>query len=161
VNKFPIVFITILLLSSLIVVAGVAINPTEDDVPDSNFYTFPLSVADNTYIVTVEANWTRDHPPAVFLVNSSIPDKPAIELYFWGTTEKNATWETVTYNITFPTDLLWGDISVIHKYYRVDPTKYSLSSNSTHTSLQMTFEYSPFFSGSGYFMIEGTEGATA
>jgi hypothetical protein len=157
VNKFPIVFITILFLSSLIVAVGVGLNPKEADVPEVNFYTFPLSVADNTYIVTVEANWTGDHTPAVSLVNSSIPDKLAIELYFWGTTEKNATWETVTYNITIPTDLLWGDISLIHKYYLVDPSKYSLSSNSTHTSLQMTFEYSPFFSGSGYFIIQETE----
>ena len=153
-SKFPIVFIAILLLSSLIVVVGVALNPTEDDMPEAKFYTFPFSVADNTYIVTVETNWTGDRTPAVSLVNSSTPDKPAIELYFWGTTEKNATWETVTYNITIPTDLLWGDISLIHKYYLVDPSKYSLSSNSTHNSLQMTFEYSPFFSGSGYFIIK-------
>jgi len=161
VNKFPIVFITILLLSSLIVVAGVALNPTEGDVPEVKFYTFPFSVADNTYIVTVEANWTGEHTPAVSLVNSSIPDKPAIELYFWGTTETNVTWETVTYNITIPTSLLWGDISLIHKYYLQDPNSYTLSNNSTHTSLQMTFNYSPFFSGSGYFIIEGTEGAIA
>ena len=156
-NKFPIVFITILLLSSLIVVVGVALNSTEDDIPETKFYTFPFSVADNTYIVTVETNWTSAHAPNVSLLNSSDTNQYDVELYFNGITEKNATWETVTYKITFPNDLVEGDISLIHKYYLVDPSKYSLSSNSTHTSLQMTFEYSPFFSGSGYFMIKGTE----
>ena len=115
-----------------------------------NLFTYPLSVGDKTYIVTVETNWNTEPAPAVTLLNSS----DGIKLYFRGGNEK-----TISYNITIPTDLLWGNISLIRKYSLQDPDLYTLSSNSTHYSLQMTFDYSPFFSGSGYFVIKGTERA--
>ena len=115
-----------------------------------NLFTYPLSVGDKTYIVTVETNWNAETAPTVSLLNYSY----GIELYFRGGTEK-----TISYNITIPNDLLWGNISLVWKYYLQDPDRYTLSSNSTHNSLQMTFDYSPFFSGSGYFEIKGTEGA--
>ena len=115
-----------------------------------NLFTYPLSVGDKNYVITVETNWNAETAPTVSLLNYSY----GIELYFRGGTEK-----TISYNVTIPTDLLWGNISLVWKYYLQDPDRYTLSSNSTHNSLQMTFDYSPVFSGSGYFEIKGTEGA--
>ena len=115
-----------------------------------NLFTYPLSAGDKNYVITVETNWNAETAPTVSLLNYS----HGIELYFRGGTEK-----TISYNITIPNDLLWGNISLVWKYYLQDPDRYTLSSNSTHNSLQMTFDYSPFFSGSGYFEIKGTEGA--
>jgi hypothetical protein len=115
-----------------------------------NLFTYPLSVGNKNYVITVETNWNAERAPTVSLLNYSY----GIELYFRGGTE-----ETISYNITIPTDLLWGNISLVWKYYLQDPDRYTLSSTSTHNSLQMTFDYSPVFSGSGYFEIKGTEGA--
>jgi hypothetical protein len=113
-----------------------------------------FSVEDKTYIIALEANWNEEFPPKVSLLNSSDSTRHGVELCCNGGTEK-----TISYNITIPTDLLWGNISLIQKYYLQDPDRYTLSSNSTHNSLQMTFDYSPFFSGSGYFVILGSERA--
>ena len=121
---------------------------------ETNLFTYPLSVGNKTYIVTVETNWTEERAPSVTILNSSNNRYP-IELFFLGGTVN----KTVSYNITIPTDLLWGNISLIRKYYLVNPDNYTLINNGTHNSLQMTFDYQPFFSGNGYFEILGTEGA--
>jgi hypothetical protein len=119
-----------------------------------NLFTYPLSVGDRTFIVTVETNWSEEREPSVSLLNSS-DSRYAIELYFLGGTLD----KTVSFEISIPTDLLWGNISLIRKYYLVDPDSYSIINNGTCNLLQMTFEYQPFFSGNGYFEIVGTEGA--
>ncbi len=119
-----------------------------------DLFTYPLLVGDKTYVVTVESNWAEERAPSVSLLNSSDNRYP-IELYFLGGPEE----KTISYNITIPTDLLWGNISLVWKYYLQEPNSYILSNNGTHNSLQMTFEYQPFFSGSGYFEILGTDGA--
>ncbi len=121
---------------------------------ETNLYTYPLSVGDKTYKVTLKTNWNEEPSPTVALINSSETNRHAIELYFLGGNEK-----TVSYNITIPTDLLGGNISLVWKYYQQNPDRYILTNNDTYNSLQMTFEYSPNFSGSGYFEILGTEGA--
>jgi hypothetical protein len=125
----------------------------------TNLFTYPLSVGDKTYIMTVETNWNAERAPSVTLLNSSEPNRYAIELYFLGRTVKDIGWENITYTITIPTDLLWGNISLIKKYYLVDPEGYTLTNNGTHNSLHMKFEYEHHFSGIGYFEILGTEGA--
>lgn len=152
-RKFIIVAATSLIAIALttgILWAGLHLGTEEEN----NLFTYPLSVGDKTFIVTVETNWTDEHAPSVNLLNSSDNRYP-IELYFLGGTEQ----KTISYNITIPTDLLWGNISLVWKYYPQEPNRYTLSNNGTHNSLQMTFKYQPFFSGSGYFEILGTEGA--
>ena len=145
-NKRTLALVLILFASSIIV-AGILLS----DLGRCD------SEGDKTFVVSLETNWTGENAPKVSLINSSNPSQYAIELYFLGRTEKNVTWESVTYNITFPNGLLGEDISLIHKYYLQDPSSYSLGGNSTHTWLQMTFDYSPYFSGSGYFVIKETE----
>ncbi len=135
---------------SLIVVslaAGIFLASLEE----TNLFTYPLSIGDKTYIVTVETNWNAEPAPTVSLLNNT---QHAVELYFRGGSEK-----TISYNITIPINLLGGNISLVRKYSLQDPDKYVLTNNGTHNSLQMTFEYEPAFSGSGYFVILGTEGA--
>jgi hypothetical protein len=151
-RKFIITAAILLIAISLTVGiwAGLQLGAKEE----INLFTYPLLVGDKTFIVTVETNWTEERAPSVSLLNSSDNRYP-IELYFLGGTEE----KTISYNITIPTDLLWGDISLVWKYYLQDPDRYTLSNNGTHNSLQMTFEYDPFFSGMGYFEILGTEGA--
>ena len=74
-------------------------------------------------------NWNEERPPPVYLLN--LTDSYAIELYFLGVTEQ----KTIVYNITIPNDLLWGNISLIRKYYLVDPENYTLINNGTHNTL--------------------------
>ena len=117
-------------------------------------FNYPFSVDSKTVVVTVETDWVEEREPSVSLLNSS-NGRYAIELYFLGGTED----KTVSFEICIPNDLLWGNISLIRKYYTVNPDNYSLLNNGTYNTLQMTFEYKPFFSGSGYFEIVGTDGS--
>jgi hypothetical protein len=98
----------------------------------------------------VEANWDQDNPPTVTLSNGT---RHALILYFLGGTNK-----TVTYNISFPAELIGGNVSLVWKYYLQNPDRYTVTNNGTYNSLEMTFDYDPYFSGRGYFEILGTEG---
>jgi hypothetical protein len=118
----------------------------------ANLYTYPIAVKDKTYIVTLQTNWTTQKTPTISLSDSSLTPY-ALILYFLGGSKA-----TITYNVTIPTELLSGDISLIWKYYVQNPDRYVLINNGTHNTLQMTFSYDPYFSGNGYFEILGTEG---
>jgi hypothetical protein len=119
----------------------------------SKLYAYPVSVGEKTYAVTIVTNW--DSEPRVSLSNTSLSSEHHVLVDFFGQSSR----KTVFYNITIPTDLLRGNISLIWKYYLQSPDRYILSNNSTHNSIQMTFEYPPYFSGMGHFEICGTEGA--
>ena len=143
------ILLLVILLAAGILLACLDVGWEEE----TNLFTYPLSVGDKTFIVTVETNWNAERDPSVSLLNVSDINRHSVELYFLGGSKK-----TISYNITIPTDLLYGNISLVWKYYLQDPDHYTLSNNGTHNSLQMTFEYEPFFSGMGYFEILGTEG---
>ncbi len=153
-NRKLIVFAAISLiaisLATGILLASLDLGQKEE----TNLFTYPLSVGNKTFIITVETNWDAERAPLVTLLNVTDINRHSVELYFLGGSKK-----IISYNITIPTDLLWGDISLIKKYYLQDPDRYTLSNNGTHNSLQMTFEYVPPFSGIGYFEILGTKGA--
>lgn len=153
--KRKIIAILGIFLAAIVLGAGIFLANLEK----TNLFTYPLSVGDKTYIVTLETNWNAESAPSVTLLNSSQPGRYAIELYFLGKTAKDIGWENITYTITIPTDLLWGNISLMHKYSLVDPERYTLINNGTHNSLKMTFDYEHHFSGIGYFEILGTQGA--
>jgi len=121
---------------------------------ESTQFTYPILVGDKTFILTVVTNWSEEQEPSVILLNSSDNRHP-IELYFLG----GSAQKSISFKIDIPTDLLWGNISLIRKYYPVNPDNYILFNNGTYNSLEMTFDYQPFSSGSGYFEILGTEGA--
>ena len=154
INRKLIVVMAILLIA-ISLAAGILYAYLEvDREEETNLFTYPLSVGNKTFIVTVKTNWDTERAPSVTLLTVSDINRHSVELYFLGGSKK-----TITFNITIPTDLLWGDISLVKKYYLQDPDRYTLSNNGTHNSLQMTFDYEPFFSGIGYFEILGTEGA--
>ena len=156
--KSAIIFVCLSLLASFCV-GAIIYECWKDNTSDNKLYTYPLLVENKTFIVTVETNWNGKATPDVSLDNTStVPNETRLSLYFRGRSEKNTTdWETLTYNITMPTELIGEVTSLIRKYSPQDPSRYNLSNNSTHTSLQMTLEYSSMFSGSGYFLIKGTK----
>ena len=154
-TKRKLIVIAAILLIGIPLTAGILLASLEVDQEEkTKMFTYPLSVGDKTFIITVETNWNAERAPSVSLINTSDVTRHPIELYFLGGSKK-----TISYNITIPTDLLWGNISLIWKYYLQNPDRYTLSNNGTHNSLQMTFNYEPFFSGMGYFEILGTKGA--
>ena len=108
-------------------------------------YSFPLLVGEKTYIVTAMSNYSS--APEVYL-----PEIPAnmVEFDFRGPPE-NAFC-----NITIPTDLIWGELTVIDKYYEMDKTRYIQTSNSTHNSIYFTFDNIAL---TKHFEVRGTEGA--
>jgi hypothetical protein len=115
----------------------------------SKLYTYHISVGENTFIITVATNW--NFAPRVELSNSSLSDLKYVSVDFFGSYEKN-----VFFKIAIPTDLLWGNISLIWKYYIVSPDRYTLSTDGTHNALQMTFNH---VATDEHFEIRGTEGA--
>ena len=119
--------------------------------PQSKLYTYPVSVAEKTYTITVRTNWTSE--PKVDL-SPKTDSLKYVSLDFSGWSK-----ETVFFNITIPTDLLWGNITLIRKYYEQNPDLYTLSNNGTHNSVEMTCIFTPYFSGVGHFEIRGTEAA--
>jgi hypothetical protein len=133
--------------------AGILARPQPAQESKTKIYTYPFTVKDKTYIVTLETNWTAQKAPSVSLTNSSLTPYGVI-LHFLGGNK-----ETITYNITIPTDLISGNITLIWKYYVQNPDRYILTNNGTANTLQMTFDYNPPFSGIGYFEFLGTEGA--
>jgi hypothetical protein len=146
VNKsFPIVFLAILLISSLIVVGGALLNSKEDEMSEGTLSTFPLSVADNTYVVTVRSNYTSAPE-----VSYNRLDK-IVSIDFMGDPE------TAFCNVTIPDDLIWGELSVISKYYEMPASYYTETSNSTHTSFYFVFDQIALIK---HFEIRGTEGVS-
>jgi hypothetical protein len=111
----------------------------------SKLYTYPVSVGEKTYIITVSTNWTS--APKVYL--------PEIESKYVNCDFIGPNRETVGFNITIPTELIGGNISLIWKYYEQNPNRYILSNNGTHNSIQMTFIHTATVE---HFEIHGTEG---
>jgi hypothetical protein len=144
------VFIAAIAISLIVVslVAGILLFET----PESKLFIYPISVGDKTYTITINTNWNS--APKVNLSNSSLTDLKYVSVDFTGSSSKD-----VSFNITIPTDLLWGNISLFWKYYEQSPNRYTLSNNGTHNSVQMTFTFTPYASGIGHFEIHGTEGA--
>jgi hypothetical protein len=146
-KSFPIVFLAILLISALIVAGGTLINPTEDDGSEEKLYTFPLSVADNTYVVTVRSNST-----AVLTVSySGMEVLKSVTISFMGDPE------TAFCNVTVSNDLIWGKLSLVFKYYEMDENYYTKTSNSTHTSFYFEYYQIALIK---HFELRGTEGVS-
>jgi len=142
---FALTLVAVILIIALL--AGFLwVDLVEDKEAESKSYTYPVSVAEKTYIITVTTNWTS--APKIYLPEQ---DSNYINFDFIGPTR-----ETVGFNITIPTDLIWGNISLVWKYYEQNPDRYTLSNNGTHNSVQMTFNHTATIE---HFEIRGTQGA--
>jgi hypothetical protein len=111
----------------------------------TKLYTYPISVGEKTYIITVKTNWTS--APRVYLPEQ---ESKYINCDFIGPNR-----QTVNFNITIPTDLISGNISLIWKYYEQNSDRYTLSNNGTHNSISMSFAHT---ATDEHFEIHGTEG---
>ncbi len=88
-----------------------------------------VSVGEKNYIITVRTNWTS--VPKVFFPET---ESKYVNCDFIGPNR-----ETISFNITIPTELIWGSTSLVWKYCEQNANRYFLSNNGTHNSLQMTF----------------------
>jgi hypothetical protein len=109
-------------------------------------YSYPITLNEKTYIVTIRTNWTPE--PKVSLSESN---SKFVSVDFMASRREN-----VSFNITIPTALIGRNISLIWKYYEQTADRYILSNNGTHNSVQMTFTHIATFE---HFEIRGTEGA--
>ncbi len=121
------------------------------DIAGSKLYNYPVSVGGKTYTITIATNWNSE--PKVSLSDTSISERHAVYVDFSGSCRK-----TVHLDVTIPTDLLSGNISLTWKYYPLSTDQYTLSNNGTHNSVQFKFESSGYLSGEGHFEIVGTQG---
>lgn len=137
--------LVVLILITSIVAGILLVNLAGDEEAVGKVYTYPVSVGEKTYIIAVRTNWTS--APEVYL--------PEFDTNYVCVDFRGPERATVFFNITIPTDLIWGEISVIAKYYIQSEDRYTLSNNGTHNSVQMTFYHTAVVE---HFEIRGTEG---
>lgn len=140
-----VVSITALLIVSSILVGIILVDFGEEKTIDDE-HTFPLTVGEKTYIVTVLSNY------------SSVPELSyweegkAVFVDFRGDREKSFC------NITVPTELIGGKLSVIDKYYKMTEDYYIQTFNGTHNSIFFSFDHIAYVK---HFEIRGTQGVTS
>lgn len=143
-TSFLIVFLTIMVIG--LVMTGIFLIDSADDEPsEGKLYRFPISVESKTYMVTVRSNYSSAPEVSYFGLDKSV------SVDFIGDPE-NAFC-----NITIPADLIWGELSVIDKIYKMSDTHYTQSNNSTHNSVYFTFNHIAL---TKHFEIRGTDGVS-
>jgi hypothetical protein len=120
-------------------------------------YIYPLSVREKTYIVTIRSNYSST--PTVNL--PQVPDNYTDLNYNFVEFDFRGPPEDSFCNITIPNDLIWGELTVIDKYYVMDKANYIQTSNSTNTSIYFTFDHVTHTALDKHFEIRGTEGVIA
>ena len=142
-----IVVLTVLAISASVIAGSLWVDFTkENETPVNKPYKFPILVGDKTYRVSVTSNYSA--APQVSYSELS----KAVSVSFKGDKE-NAFC-----NITIPTELIWGELSVIDKYYKMSEEQYIQSFNGTHNSIYFTFDHVALLK---HFDIIGTQGARA
>ncbi len=142
--KKLLLFIILILLISILTVAGILlINFGDKDTAEQEQYEYPLSVGEQTFLISVRSNYSL--PPEV----SYSGLLKSVQMFFKGERE-NAYC-----NITIPNNLIWGELSLYQKGYEVSSSDYIQSSNSTHNSIYFTFDLP---ASTKDFSIKGTEG---
>jgi hypothetical protein len=150
-NKRVIVLALVFLVLFSIIIGGILwIHLGGNESSAGKLYIYPLSVQEKTYIVTIRSNYSS--APTVNL--PQVPDN-YIEFDFRGPPEDSFC------NITIPNDLIWGELTVIDKYYVMDKANYIQTNNSTNTSIYFTFNHITHVALDKHFEIRGTEGGIA
>jgi hypothetical protein len=142
-KKLTLVLI-VLALAVCFLAAGILLINLGTTTDAAESYTFPLSVGEKTYVVTVKSNY------------SSAPTVAYSEGHKAVVVDFTGAKENAFCNNTIPKNLIWGDISVIDKIYEMNPSRYSLTSNNTHNSVYFTFDHPALVK---HFEIVGTQGA--
>ena len=143
-NKRVIALAGVLLASFLIIVGSTLfIHLGGNEGAAGKLYTFPLSVEGQTYVVSVRSNYT------------SAPEVSYSGLLEMVSVDFRGDPENAFCNITVPTNLIWGELSVYIQGYKMSEADYIQSSNSTHNAIYFTFNHPAFVKT---FDVKGTEG---
>ncbi len=137
--------LVVVILITAIVAGMLLVNWAWNEEP--KLYTYPVSVNDKTYTITVLTNWTS--APEVYL--------PEFDTNYVCVDFRGPERAMVFFNITIPADLIGGNISLVWKYYEQNTDRYTISNNGTHQSIQMTFYHTASVE---HFEIRGTEGVS-
>ena len=145
-KKTALALVVVVLFIIVLVVAGVMLVDWEGAEEEVKLYTYPLLVENETYVVTVKANWTS-----------------ALEVSYFGLLKSVNVWfrgarGTVNCTITVPNDLIWGEISVHNQDSKIGEDCYTLNSNSTHHTVQVKFHH---IAAVEIIQVMGTEGILA
>ncbi|MCW8802337.1 MAG: hypothetical protein OQK81_03185 [Candidatus Bathyarchaeota archaeon] len=144
-NKIILFSSIIVLLIVALIVGTILLTGSEDKTKTGELYSFPISVGEKIFIVSVLSNYSSS--PEV----SYSEESKSVYLDFTGDKENSF------FNVTVPTDLIGGEISLINKYYEVSAEYVTQSYNGTHNSVFFNFDQSAYVK---HFEIKGTEGAT-
>ena len=108
-------------------------------------YTYTISVGEETYIITVRSNY------------SSVPEVSyyGIPPVYFVTIDFRGDQENSFCNITIPTELIGGELSVIDEDCIMSGEQYTISNNGTHNSLYFPFNHSALVKSFGIKGIEG------
>jgi len=144
INK-RVVYLAAAIFISLLIVTVLAVTFWQQPSPEGKLYSIPVVVGDNTYAVSVLSNYSS--APEV----SYWEEGKAVYVAFIGDKEDSF------FNVTIPTDLIWGELTLVDKYYEVSQDRYIQSFNGTHNSVYFTFNHSAYVK---HFEVRGTEGAS-
>ena len=141
-TALAITLVSLILISIVAVILFIDWKGVKEEV---KLYTYSISAGEKKYIVTVRSNYS-----SVPEVNyHGIPPLYSVTIDFRGDQENSFC------NITIPTELIGGELSVIDKYYIMSVDQYTISNNSTHNSVYFPFNHSAIVK---HFGIKGTEG---
>jgi hypothetical protein len=145
-KKMPFAVALVLLILITAVAVGALFAELAKTEAAGELYTYPVSVGEKTYIITVRTNWNS--APEVYL--------PEFSSNYVSVDFRGPERASVFFNITVPTSLIGGNISLVWKYYTLSADRYTISNNGTHNSIQMTFDHTATVE---HFEIHGTESA--
>lgn len=130
----------------MLIVVGMLLNDSSENETDfGELFTFPISVGEKTFQISVLSNYSSS--PEV----SYWEEEKVVYLAFTGDKENSF------FNVTIPTGLIRGELSLIDKYYIVDEQYYIQSYNGTHNSIFFSFDHPAYVK---HFEIRGSQGAT-
>ena len=134
-------------ISIMLAIASLTAGFLWFEIAANKLYTYNLTVAQRNFTVSISTNWNS--APELHLSNSSLTSLRYISIDFVGFCRK-----TVTFKVTFPTDLLWGNLSLVWKYYQQSSNRFEVSNIGDKTSIQMTYNH---IATDEHFEIRGTE----
>ena len=137
------IILAVLILVTAIVARILLVDLAGDEEAVGKLYTFPISVGEKTYLISVRSNYSVSEVSYFGLLKS-------VSVDFRGSLRA-----TVFFNITIPADLIWGELSVYWDSSKQSDDRYTMSNNGTHHSVQMPFYHTATVE---QISIHGTEG---
>jgi hypothetical protein len=118
-----------IILVSIVVAGSLLLDLKEDKDEEVKSYTFPISVGNKTYAISVRSNYSVSDVSYFGILRY-------VSVNFRGSLRAAVFCE-----IMIPADLIWGELSVYRKDYIQNADSHILSNNGTYHSVQMTFNH--------------------